>query len=103
MNTSIVYSIQRQVLFGEDDWNSFVTIDFGPSKLKASLTLTKTNEDRFSLKEINEGKKLKIADNQIDEVPERFNSVINFPNFLLHVLRIYTKKIYSSMIWLIYF
>ena len=27
-----------------------------------------------------------------DESPERFNTVINFPNFLLHVLRVRSKE-----------
>lgn len=30
--------------------------------------------------------------NHIEEAPERFTSVVNFPNFLLHVLRILTRK-----------
>ncbi|MDD5462729.1 MAG: hypothetical protein PHG00_14040 [Methylococcales bacterium] len=27
-----------------------------------------------------------------EELPDRFNSVINFSNFLLHVLRVYTQE-----------
>ncbi|MBK9557857.1 MAG: DUF262 domain-containing protein [Bacteroidetes bacterium] len=84
---------QRNALFGQDDWNTLQPLDFLTlPKNKTNLPITKADEGRLSLTEIIQGKRLKSSDIQNDEVPERFNSVINFPNFLLHVLRIYTKK-----------
>jgi len=85
---------QRDAVFGKDDWNTIQPVDFFDlaQKLKPSLAISIKDEGSLTLTEIIEGKKLKQSETLNDEAPERFNSVINFPNFLLHVLRIYTKK-----------
>lgn len=84
---------QRDALFGKDDWNQFALSDFDDitKKLKESI---KTNEagEALSISKILEGKVIIIPKANTEEQPERFNSVINFPNFLLHVLRVQTKK-----------
>ena len=36
--------------------------------------------------------KEKTTKNDSNETPDRFNSVINFSNFLLHVLRVLTEE-----------
>lgn len=79
----------RNQLFGEDNWGTFNVADFdalcevlgeGDNDEKTKLSLNKiiAGEGKLSVQE----------DDTIDEAPERFNTVINFQNFLLHVLRV---------------
>ncbi len=86
---------QRSAIFKNDDWNSLQCnsleeiaekLDYKPNdggqengNIDKALSLEAIvgHDQRF---ELNEDHK--------DDAPERFNSVINFPNFLLHVLRI---------------
>jgi hypothetical protein len=82
---------QRSAIFGDKDWGRFDVADF--EALRGALH----NEGRDSsaqpiartLIEIigtaQGGIEKKEAE---DEAPERFNTVINFANFLLHVLRV---------------
>jgi hypothetical protein len=87
---------QRNKLFGEKDWGRLDVKDF--EELKQALAATQDNQKQSSAQSIidiirdknNAEKAGKV--NQDDELPERFNSVINFPNFLLHVLRVRSKK-----------
>lgn len=85
---------QRNAIFGKKDWNSFNVKNF--DDLLAKIT---KNSDAS----IDRGLELtldqiigKASGNfnliQDDESTERFNTVINFPNFLLHVLRVQTKR-----------
>lgn len=91
---------QRHKLFGEKDWGLFETSDYDDLKEKL---LFANNEDgdedggdehvELQLSQIiNSSGKLGGEFSELDDTPERFNSVINFPNFLLHVLRVVTKK-----------
>lgn len=86
-------STQRDQIFGADDWNTLVPTDFFElvSSLRISLKQQDTVES-LSLVEIIQGKSSKIKEKPDDDTPERFNTVVNFPNFLLHVLRVYTRK-----------
>ncbi len=55
---------------------------------------TEGDETELSLLEILEqpAKHIMAGKGNIEEVPERFNSIVNFPNFLLHVLRVQTGE-----------
>lgn len=83
---------ERNDVFGQDDWNTLQPNDFFDlsQKLKSNLTKESSSKE-ILLSEIIEGKVLKPSETNTEDVPERFNSVINFQNFLLHVLRIYTR------------
>lgn len=85
---------QRDAVFGKNDWNTLQPHDFFDltQKLKESLSAIERETDILTLKDIIQGKTLKVAETKSEDAPERFNAVINFPNFLLHVLRVYTKK-----------
>jgi hypothetical protein len=85
---------QRQAVFGLNDWNTLGPADFFELTQKLNTgSKTADNElTRITLTDIIQGKTLKAPQIQIDESPERFNSVINFPNFLLQVLRIFKGK-----------
>jgi len=78
----------RHLIFGTNDWNNLTIANFDQlcDKLKDSIKI-KSGEVNKSITEIISSSgsfEIKIEEEKID----RFTSVINFPNFLLHVLRI---------------
>jgi hypothetical protein len=86
--------IQRSSIFGEKDWGGFAPTDF--DALTNALHSNQSIADRpgapLTLNEIIDLAQAETErDKSSDEVPERFNTVINFPNFLLHVLRVDTQ------------
>lgn len=86
---------QRGSIFGEKDWGRFELADFDALRVALHRTYEASDMlgDPLTLDQI-------IAkapagaeqDEPSDDAPERFNTVINFPNFLLHVLRVDTQK-----------
>lgn len=85
---------QRHELFGHQDWSQFLPKDFdevqksvskGSQKERDAVALPLTD----ILSHVEAGGGESPGD---DEVSERFNSIINFPNFLLHVLRVSTGR-----------
>lgn len=90
---------QRDAVFGSGDWGRFVPADF--SQLCDALVLPVAGNDAkrvaLTLDEILEPARPAAnaagkADAKGEEAPERFHAVINFPNFLLHVLRVMTGE-----------
>jgi hypothetical protein len=90
---------ERDVLFGKNDWSTFCASSFaGLRDVIAPLPnggniATSSGGTSRSLSQLlvtppDVGKVGKLG----DDSPERFNSVTNFPNFLLHVLRVWTGK-----------
>ncbi|SER44251.1 Protein of unknown function [Pseudomonas lutea] len=86
---------QRSSIFGEKDWGRFELANFD----ELTVALHRTQEVAYkegaslSLKDIIEGPPLNAEKpDSGEEAPERFNTVINFPNFLLHVLRVDTQE-----------
>lgn len=85
---------QRNAVFGNKDWGQLIVKNFtelcnalnvsGDDNPKQNIT--KTLHDIITQKNENTEK-----DNKEDESPERFNTVINFPNFLLHALQVISK------------
>lgn len=86
---------QRDAIFGAKDWGSFKVDDFGVMReaLKPSPDAISDSGSELTLDEIIKkvGGSLEPG-NKDDDAPERFNTVINFSNFLLHVLRIETEQ-----------
>jgi hypothetical protein len=84
---------QRTDIFGANDWNSLVDIDLVYQKLQVP-TANHTTEETLTISQLLERGIKPIPDNSntTDESPDRFNTIINFANFLLHILRIQTKK-----------
>ena len=85
---------QRDILFTDDDWNTlkFENLDEIAKNIVLDIENSE-NEQNLGLEQIiafrgSFGKN----ENEKDDAPERFNSVINFSNFLLHVLRIQTES-----------
>ncbi len=93
------FSVQeRHRLFGQDDWGQFCPTDFDDlvSRLDAVQQGgdNHTGEDTIrSLADIiSQRGETEAKEENGDASSERFNSVINFSNFLLHVLRVWTQK-----------
>ena len=86
---------QRDAIFGAKDWGQFKITDFDGLKtvLKQTAGAGSDSGSELTLAEIirNTGTGTK-SETVSDESPERFNMVINFPNFLLHVLRVSTAQ-----------
>ncbi len=84
---------QRHLIFGENNWNTISVYDFDELVKKISPSLQNDyNSVEQTIEEIIGGNSILIKEDENNDNPERFNSVINFQNFLLHVLRVQTAK-----------
>ncbi|MCM0666397.1 DUF262 domain-containing protein [Flavobacterium tyrosinilyticum] len=85
---------QRNIIFGHNDWNQFQHRNFDDlkSKIDSHLNFSLESDAPLTIDEIIAGKTFKSEQRETDESPDRFTSVINFQNFLLHVLRIQDKE-----------
>lgn len=88
---------ERHQIFGKDDWGLFTPKDY--NQLLAAVIPTASNgllrpgTVERSLRSILEKQAtLEVQADSKTTAPERFSSVINFPNFLLQVLRVWTGK-----------
>ncbi|WP_339658889.1 DUF262 domain-containing HNH endonuclease family protein [Flavobacterium frigidarium] len=95
---------ERNEIFGYQNWNDLTITSFDSVADKVNRVksdrIAKANTPQelnksFSLAEIinSDKKNYNYKDEVTDDSPDRFNSVINFQNFLLHVLRV---QIYNS-------
>lgn len=84
---------QRDELFGKSNWNTLVGKDIVYHKLQIP-TANQTTEETLTISQLLVKTANPISDNSstTDESPDRFNTIINFANFLLHILRIQTKS-----------
>lgn len=87
---------QRRFIFGKD-LNTLISKEKLYSNFnnrKSHDNETNNQDNKISIKKLLEPDTIQFSDYSIsiDDIDERFNSVINFPNFLLHILRIQTKK-----------
>lgn len=88
---------ERNRLFGEKDWGSFCVSDFDDLLEKLPLNEGKSGEEgeALSIQAIlaTSQQAIPLAQTEkSEETPDRFNSVINFSNFLLHVLRVLIQR-----------
>lgn len=85
----------RNAIFGDKEWGKFDVSDFNElcREIKVSGKDDSNTTVAQSLDEIIKGvRKETDKEKNKDESLERFSTVINFPNFLLHVLRVFTKQ-----------
>ncbi len=85
---------ERNQVFGNNDWNTFEILSFDDLTSKLNNINNKHNSDNHNLSafDILKGQKsFQDINEENNENPDRFNSIIDFPNFLLHVLRIQQK------------
>ncbi len=89
-------SEQQHKLFGCQDWGQFLPQSFDDVQEIVSKSFRGEGKDvvAMTLTDIlsHAGQADRESSGGDEEVPERFNSVINFPNFLLHVLRVSTRE-----------
>ncbi len=85
---------QRDNIFGDEDWGRLAVKNFEELEEKIGQTVDRLPDQgsEQSLDEIIEQVSNVPEQSKDDEAPERFNTVINFPNFLLQVLRIQTEQ-----------
>ncbi|MCM2680962.1 DUF262 domain-containing protein [Echinimonas agarilytica] len=91
---------ERHSIFGRDDWGKFTPSSFDDLlkllQFKIDVASGKTQTLQLnvslSLNDILQHAPQSISSTDATLTPERFNSVINFSNFLLHVLRVLTKE-----------
>ena len=83
---------ERHQLFGKNDWGQFGIDTF--DELVECLSVAANPIQSLSLLDIIDVPSTlgHSSPNAEEDTPERFNSVINFQNFLLHVLRIHTQE-----------
>jgi uncharacterized protein with ParB-like and HNH nuclease domain len=82
----------RHNIFNKKNWDTFHPENFDDI-VDCFIDIKRQNEEAKSIDEIiNDTRKLGSNSNGIDENPERFYSIINFSNFLLHALRVFTKE-----------
>lgn len=89
---------QRDAVFGKGDWNKFECESLDEIADKVFNEKAKS-ESKQDLKEglgfdeiLKPSNNFVISEKEKEDAPERFSSVLNFPNFLLHVLRIQTQE-----------
>ena len=85
---------QRDKIFGEKDWNKLITQTEVYNKLQLPTTENQITEEALTISQLLEKSALPVLEKSEteNENPDRFNTVINFSNFLLHILRIQTKQ-----------
>ncbi|MFH6952937.1 DUF262 domain-containing protein [Pseudoalteromonas sp. XMcav1-K] len=87
---------ERHLIFGKDDWGQFTPKCYADLAASIGEATTQKNECTqtisLTLNEILAKPPQSSSSADITLTPERFNSVINFSNFLLHVLRVLTKQ-----------
>ncbi|HRE39780.1 MAG TPA: DUF262 domain-containing HNH endonuclease family protein [Ignavibacteria bacterium] len=84
---------QRHLIFGQNNWNTITVYDFDELVKEISPTLQNDiHSVEQSIDEIINSNSIQTKEGERDDNPERFNSVVNFQNFLLHVLRVQTAK-----------
>lgn len=86
----------RHEIYGENDWGKFTPENFDDlrEKLSPSEDQVFTSDDnQLTLEKIIQEAQANTRHKSArEDAPQRFHSVINFPNFLLHVLRVLSKK-----------
>jgi hypothetical protein len=86
---------QRDNIFGNKDWGRFQVADFDALRfaLHSPQTAATKQDSPLTLNEIIAKAPASVEQGESsDDAPERFNTVINFSNFLLHVLRVHTQE-----------
>jgi hypothetical protein len=88
---------QRNAIFGKNDWGRFQVDNFDQLRKMLKESEEDDSKQSLTLNEIAESVRGGASesakrDAKDAESDERFNTVINFPNFLLHVLRVGSRE-----------
>ncbi|MEH6643326.1 DUF262 domain-containing HNH endonuclease family protein [Vreelandella glaciei] len=94
-------SAERDRLFGEQNWGELQPQNFAElSQILAKTSTQQDSDQALPLSQLlakppsaqHQEAQKRHKDGKKEESPERFNTVINFPNFLLQVLRVTTGQ-----------
>ncbi|WP_025141566.1 DUF262 domain-containing protein [Pedobacter jeongneungensis] len=100
METYIQYGFsvqQRNIIFGAG-WDRLSVSDFDEFVRQISPTLKTTDTDQEqSIDEILNATLSRTKPDQDHDIPDRFSTVVNFQNFLLHVLRVQTGNVEAAL------
>ena len=80
---------ERDEIFGIGKWSDFNINNF--NEITQILDFAESSKPKFDIDEIINSKHTFKPIEESDDSPERFNSIINFQNFLLQVLRVQEK------------
>lgn len=83
---------QRHLIFGDKNWNTFLVLNFDDILKAIKPTLSQNDTNKLTIDKIINKETITLLKTADDDSPDRFNSVVNFQNFLLHVLRVQTAK-----------
>ncbi|KQN35795.1 hypothetical protein ASE92_06520 [Pedobacter sp. Leaf41] len=83
---------QRHLIFGQDNWNILAINSFDEFVDKLADNVKNDSALYLSIEQIIKAKTIAAKEVGDSQIPDRFNSVTNFQNFLLHVLRIQTAS-----------
>ncbi len=78
----------RSRIYGDKDWGRFDVDDFDELRNILEASADEPETVAQTITEIISAISVGQQEDDTDEASERFNTIINFPNFLLHVLRI---------------
>jgi hypothetical protein len=84
---------RRSGIFGPE-WDKLIpkNIDEVVERLFPPNETVETYQEAMSINAIIHARNSGVTNaGKVEDPPERFSSIINFPNFLLHVLRVYTR------------
>lgn len=86
-------TIERDRIFTANNWNQLNVSNFDELAEKIDYKEEANTSTYLSIKEIvTHNGNFEYNTNHKEDAPERFTSIINFPNFLLHILRVQTKQ-----------
>lgn len=102
MEKYVQYSLrieERNAIFGKEDWNNLSANTFDSFSKKINKVKNDRNSKANTTQELSQPLSLEgiinsdkksyfYKDDLTDDSPDRFNSVINFSNFLLHVVKV---------------
>lgn len=80
---------ERDKIFGREKWSDFTIRNF--QELTKILDFEEGTKSEFDIDEIITSNHIFKPKEESEDSPERFNSIINFQNFLLQVLRVQEK------------
>ncbi len=84
---------ERDSIFQKGNWNRLIVSNFDELVNTINFKNDVSNSTYLTLRVIvSHSGSFEYNTDHKEDAPERFNSIINFPNFLLHILRIQTKK-----------
>lgn len=86
------FKVENRIKIFGSDWNSIISNNFD-DLCNSFKKIDNIQNNKYDIDSIIKGVAgMKDINQEKEDTPDRFNSVINFQNFLLHVLRVQTEQ-----------